>query len=105
MVKIGTPWTHRATAAIAIPLLLLSCVLVKERGDVAGHDTTENEVKTAIFQMEHNKAPGPDGFPPEFYQVFWDVIKGDLMALFRDFQQGTLSLNSLNFGTTILLPK
>ena len=32
---------------------------------------TEEEVRTAIFQMEHNKAPGPNGFPPEFYQVFW----------------------------------
>jgi len=31
---------------------------------------TEEEVKNAIFQMEHKKAPGPDGFPPEFYQVF-----------------------------------
>ena len=33
----------------------------------------EEEVRVAIFQMEHNKAPGPDGFPPEFYQVFWSV--------------------------------
>jgi len=31
---------------------------------------TEEEVKQAVFQMEHNKAPGPDGFPAEFYQVF-----------------------------------
>ena len=31
---------------------------------------TEFEVRAAIFQMEHNKAPCPDGFPPEFYQVF-----------------------------------
>jgi hypothetical protein len=28
---------------------------------------TEEEVKKAVFQMEHNKAPGPDGFPAEFY--------------------------------------
>jgi mannosylglycoprotein endo-beta-mannosidase len=27
----------------------------------------QEEVRTTIFQMEHNKAPGPDGFPPEFY--------------------------------------
>src|SRR6266540_2079354 len=27
---------------------------------------TEEEVRRAIFQMEHNKAPGPDGFPAEF---------------------------------------
>jgi hypothetical protein len=32
---------------------------------------TENEVRGAVFQMEHNKAPGPDGFLAEFYQVFW----------------------------------
>ena len=55
--------------------------------------------------MEHNKAPGPDGFPAEFYQVFWDIIKEDLMALFKEFHQGNLPLQSLNFGTIILLPK
>jgi mannosylglycoprotein endo-beta-mannosidase len=31
---------------------------------------THEEVRAAIFQMEHNKASGPDNFPPEFYQVF-----------------------------------
>jgi hypothetical protein len=30
-------------------------------------DFTENEVREAIFQMEHNKAPGSDGFLTEFY--------------------------------------
>jgi len=28
------------------------------------------EVREAVFQMEHNKAPGPDGFPAKFHQVF-----------------------------------
>jgi hypothetical protein len=65
----------------------------------------EEEVRVAIFQMEHNKAPGLDGFSPEFYQVFWSVIKDDLMALFSEFHQGNLHLNRLNFGTIILLPK
>jgi hypothetical protein len=41
----------------------------------------EKEVREAIFQMKHNKAPGPDGFPAEFYQVFWSLIKDDLMAM------------------------
>ena len=40
---------------------------------------SEEEVRKAVFQMEHNKAPGPDGFPAEFYQNFWDVIKTDLL--------------------------
>jgi hypothetical protein len=36
---------------------------------------TMDEIKEAVFQMEHNKAPGPDGFPTEFYHVFWEIIK------------------------------
>ncbi|WVZ52923.1 hypothetical protein U9M48_003922 [Paspalum notatum var. saurae] len=59
---------------------------------------SEDEVRKAIFQMEHNKAPGPDGFPPEFYQVFWTT-------LFEEFHVRTLNLHSLNFGTIIMLPK
>jgi hypothetical protein len=55
--------------------------------------------------MEHNKAPGPDGFSAEFYQSCWEMIKEDLMTLFREFHQGDLPLFSLNFGTIILLPK
>jgi hypothetical protein len=55
--------------------------------------------------VEHNKAPGPDGFPTEFYQVFWDLINSDLMALFREFHRGNMPLYILNLRTIILLPK
>jgi hypothetical protein len=63
------------------------------------------EVREAIFQIEHNKAPGSDGFPAEFYQSCWEIIINDLMALFWEFHNGNLPLYSLNFGTIILLPK
>ena len=55
--------------------------------------------------MELNKAPGPDGFPAEFYQNFWNVIKHDLIAIFVHFQQGNFPLYKLNFGVITLLPK
>jgi hypothetical protein len=45
--------------------------------------------------MEHNKAPGPDSFPAQFYQHFWDGIKTDLMAMFGQLQEGELPLYQL----------
>jgi len=66
---------------------------------------SEKEIRDAVFQMEHNKAPGPDGFPAEFYQFFWETIKAYLIQLFVEFHRGELPLHSLNFGVITLLPK
>jgi hypothetical protein len=55
--------------------------------------------------MQHNKASGPDGFPVEFCQVFWSLIKDDLMTMFCEFHGGSLPLFNLNFGTITLIPK
>ncbi|XP_073367868.1 uncharacterized protein [Aegilops tauschii subsp. strangulata] len=41
-----------------------------EENDILTAPFSEEEVRVAVFQMEHNKAPGPDGFPAEFYQNF-----------------------------------
>ena len=79
--------------------------VAKEENRLLIEEFTEKEVRDAIFQMKHNKAPGPDGFPAEFYQVFWSLIKEDVIAMFRYFHKGKLDLFSLNFGVITLLPK
>jgi hypothetical protein len=56
--------------------------VTKEENTILTSLFTKEEVKVAIFHMEHNKAPGPDGFPAEFYQKFWDIIKCDMMIMF-----------------------
>ena len=66
---------------------------------------TEKEIRDAIFEMDHNKTPGPDGLLAEFYQQFRDVIKGDLKQMFHDLHNGDLPLFSLNSGVIALLPK
>jgi hypothetical protein len=77
----------------------------EEENQVLTAPFSEEEVKMAIFDMEHNKAPGPDGFPAEFYQLFWEIVKPDLMSLFVEFHSGRLPIHSLNFGILTLLPK
>ena len=50
---------------------------------------TEDEVKEAIFRSYSDGAPGPDGLSFVFLQQFWEVLKPDIMALFKDFMRGT----------------
>jgi hypothetical protein len=63
------------------------------------------EVKFIVFDMEHNKGPGLDDFPAEFYQFIWEIVKPDLMSLFYEFHARRLPIHSLNFGVITLLPK
>jgi hypothetical protein len=77
----------------------------KAENDILTAPFSEEEVKVAIFQMEHNTAQGQDGFPVEFYKKFWDIIKGDLMTMFQELHSGDLPLFSLNFGVILLILK
>jgi hypothetical protein len=79
--------------------------LTEQENNILVADFSEQEALDAINQMENNIALGPDGFPVEFYQKFWDILKGDIMAMFKAFQDGSLPLFHLNFGTIILLPE
>lgn len=56
------------------------------------------EIKQAIDSCYAEGAPGPDGLPFLFYQNFWDVVKVDLVRLFKD-------LYRLNFALITLIPK
>jgi hypothetical protein len=40
---------------------------------------SKEDIKKALYQMEKNKAAWPDGLPIEFYQVYWNVVKKDIM--------------------------
>ncbi|RVX10571.1 putative ribonuclease H protein [Vitis vinifera] len=42
---------------------------------------TEEEIFKAIFQMDRDKAPGPDGFTIAVFQDCWKVIKEDLVKV------------------------
>lgn len=46
---------------------------------------TEIEVKSALFHMHPDKSASPDGMSPGFYQIFWNVIKTDMVNVVRLF--------------------
>ncbi|RVW71406.1 Uridylate kinase [Vitis vinifera] len=45
----------------------------------------EEEVRLTVFQLNKEKAPGPDGFTIAVYQDCWNVIKENLMRVFLEF--------------------
>ena len=66
---------------------------------------TEEEVHVALVDMNGDKAPGPDGFTTAFWQFGWDVVKSDIMRLFRDFHEHGRFVRSLNSTFLVLIPK
>jgi hypothetical protein len=79
--------------------------VLEEENQVLTAPFSEEEVKMAIFDMEHYKAPGPDGLLAEFCQFFWKIVKLNLMSLFLEFHMERLPIHNLNFGILTLLPK
>jgi hypothetical protein len=43
----------------------------------------EEEISSAIWSLEPNKAPRPDGFSISFYRSFWNLIKFDLKRMLQ----------------------
>ena len=43
------------------------------------------EVKQAVFDLNSDGAPRPDGFGDWFFQSYWDVIQQDVYAIVLDF--------------------
>ena len=63
------------------------------------------EIHQVVFGMKRNKSPGLDGFPADFYQDFWEVVKWDLKALVDSFAKGEINIARLNNGIITLVPK
>ena len=49
-----------------------------------------DEIKEVVLGVKKNKSPGPDGFPADFYQEFWDLVKWDIKALVEEFAKGNI---------------
>jgi hypothetical protein len=65
----------------------------------------EEEVRKVVMAMEGDKAPGPDGFSIAFFQVCWEVVKEDIMKIFRKFHAEGKFEASLNSTFISLIPK
>ena len=66
---------------------------------------TEEEISKAIFQLDRDKAPGPDDFTIAVFQDCWEVIKEDLVRVFAKFHRSGIINQSTNASFIVLFPK
>ena len=66
---------------------------------------TEEKISKVIFQLDRDKAPGPDGFTIAMFQDCWDVIKEDLVRVLAEFHRSGIINQSINVTFIVLLPK
>ena len=45
-------------------------------------------MKEAIFDIDENKAAGPDGYSSGFFEKAWDYIGGDVISAVFSSKQG-----------------
>ncbi|XP_074346913.1 uncharacterized protein LOC141685724 [Apium graveolens] len=69
------------------------------------HAITVEEVKCALFQMNPDKAPGPDGMTPGFYQKYWHIVGDDVVKLVQNFFSSGRLMEELNNTNIVLIPK
>jgi len=63
------------------------------------------EIKAAVFALNRDSSPGPDGFGAFFFQFFWNIIKEDVCKAVLEFFTSGWILPGFNSNIIALLPK
>lgn len=58
----------------------VSCMITDIQNEELGKEFTLEEFKLAISQMHPDKAPGPDGFNPAFFQKCLETVGNDIFV-------------------------
>lgn len=79
--------------------------LTEAQNEVLTAPVNGEEVHTALFSMNPDKAPGPDGFTPAFYQKCWSVVGEDVIAAVQQVWQTETIPEKVNDTVLVLIPK
>ena len=84
-------------------------LILKELGEGVASNLevmfSEEEIFAALSSYCGDKAPGPDGFTMAFWLFCWDVVKPEILGLFREFYLHGTFQRSLNSTFLLLIPK
>ncbi|KAL0318194.1 UNVERIFIED_CONTAM: Transposon TX1 uncharacterized protein [Sesamum calycinum] len=65
----------------------------------------KDDVKIAVFDIEEDRAPGPDGYSSGFFKAAWPVVGEEITAAVMDFFTTGRLLKQVNATLITLIPK
>nr|GEX36847.1 hypothetical protein [Tanacetum cinerariifolium] len=66
---------------------------------------SNEEIKSAMFDIEDDRAPGPDGYTSTFFKKSWDLVENDICIAVRDFFNNGQLLKEISHAFLTLIPK
>lgn len=66
---------------------------------------TDEEIKQALFAIDNEKAPGPDGYSSAFFKRYWGTVGQDLVCAVKEFFATGRLLKQSNNTLVALIPK
>ncbi|GJU17368.1 RNA-directed DNA polymerase, eukaryota, reverse transcriptase zinc-binding domain protein [Tanacetum coccineum] len=66
---------------------------------------SNKEIKLAMFDIDDNRAPGPDGFSSKFYKQAWNIVGNYVCVVVKEFFNKGKLLGELNAIVISLIPK
>ena len=79
--------------------------LCQDEASELEHDLTKDELLNVLKGFQPGKTPGDDGFTKEFYEIFFELLWGNLIDSFNEaFQTGKMSISQRR-GIISLIPK
>ena len=65
---------------------------------------SDEEIKCALFSMEDDKAPGPDGFSSKFFKSALSIVGPEVTKAIQEFFINGKLLNEINATVLALVP-
>jgi hypothetical protein len=66
---------------------------------------SHDEINAAVFALNKDSAPGPDGFGAYFYQHYWDIVNLDVINAVLEFFTSNWIMPGFNSNIIALIPK
>ncbi|GJS08442.1 RNA-directed DNA polymerase, eukaryota, reverse transcriptase zinc-binding domain protein [Tanacetum coccineum] len=84
---------------------LFHCKLNNVEADYMVMEVSNEEIKETLFQIDDNKAPGPNGYSAAFFKKAWNVIGNDVCLAVKEFFKTGKILREINSTLIDLVPK